>query len=193
MELLQVGDALIIKHAPINFKIKIEMKKIVLMISLMISGCIYSQIAIGKASLESESSSIEFGNANKGIILPWVPDLASVQNAVNGTLVFELSDKKIKLYRNNSWADLSIDATGAADSSLQDALNDNPAAKMAIGTPTTTPGILVLEDNDKAMILPKVASPHLNIISPAAGMMVYDTVKKQLAVFNGSVWTFWGE
>jgi hypothetical protein len=62
-----------------------------------------------------------------------------------------------------------------------------------VGTPSSVSGILVLEDANKAMILPKVASPHLNIISPAAGMMVYDTQKKQLAVFNGTVWSFWGE
>ena len=54
-----------------------------------------------------------------------------------------------------------------------------------------TPGILVLADTDKAMVLPKVASPHLNIVNPAAGMMVYDTTSKQLAVFNGTVWSFW--
>jgi hypothetical protein len=41
------------------------------------------------------------------------------------------------------------------------------------------------------MVLPKVASPHLNIISPSAGMIVYDTIKKQLAVYNGTVWSFW--
>ena len=169
------------------------MKKTVLIIGLISSVSLYSQVAIGKAMAESASSSIEFGNANRGIVLPWVTDIASMQNVVNGTLVFDLTDKKVKSYQNNTWIDLSIDGTGVADSTLQDTLTENPAAKVAIGTPTATSGILVLEDNNKAMILPKVASPHLNIISPAAGMMVYDTVKKQLAVFNGSVWTFWGE
>lgn len=169
------------------------MKKTVLIIGLISSVSLYSQVAIGKAVAESASSSIEFGNANRGIVLPWVTDAASMQNVVNGTLAFDLTDKKVKSYQNNTWIDLSIDGTGVADSTLQDTLNENPAAKVAIGTPTATSGILVLEDNNKAMILPKVASPHLNIISPAAGMMVYDTVKKQLAVFNGSVWTFWGE
>ena len=169
------------------------MKKTVLIIGLISSVSLYSQVAIGKAVAESASSSIEFGNANRGIVLPWVTDAASMQNVVNGTLAFDLTDKKVKSYQNNTWIDLSIDGTGVADSTLQDALNENQAAKVVIGTPTATSGILVLEDNNKAMILPKVASPHLNIISPAAGMMVYDTVKKQLAVFNGSVWTFWGE
>lgn len=169
------------------------MKKIIILISLIASVTAYSQVAIGKTILESASSSLEFGNENRGMMLPWVTNASSLQNTVNGTLVFDLSDKKVKSFQNNIWIDLSINTTGIADSSLQDNLNDNSSAKTSIGTPTATAGILVLEDNNKAMILPKVASPHLNIISPDAGMMVYDTVKKQLAVFNGSVWTFWGE
>lgn len=159
----------------------------------MISGSVYSQVAIGKTTLESASSSLEFGTEKKGIVLPWVTDTSGIQNPLNGTLIFDISDKKVKVYQNNIWEDLSVDATGIADTGLQDALTENSTAKMSIGAPTATSGILVLEDNDKAMILPKIASPHLNIISPSAGMMVYDTVKKQLAVFNGSVWTFWGE
>lgn len=169
------------------------MKKTIILISLIASASAYSQIAIGKTILESASSSLEFGNENRGMILPWVTNASSLQNTVNGTLVFDLSDKKVKSFQNNTWVDLSVNTSGIADSSLQDNLNDNSSAKTSIGTPTATAGILVLEDNNKAMILPKVASPHLNIISPDAGMMVYDTVKKQLAVFNGSVWTFWGE
>lgn len=169
------------------------MKKTIILISLIAFATAYSQVAIGKTILESASSSLEFGNENRGMILPWVTNVSSLQNTVNGTLVFDLSDKKVKSFQNNTWVDLSVNTSGIADSSLQDDLNDNSSAKTSIGTPTATAGILVLEDNNKAMILPKVASPHLNIISPDAGMMVYDTVKKQLAVFNGSVWTFWGE
>ncbi|WP_404985709.1 hypothetical protein ACI513_00580 [Chryseobacterium sp. M5] len=169
------------------------MKKTIILISLIAFATAYSQVAIGKTILESASSSLEFGNENRGMMLPWVTNASSLQNTVNGTLVFDLSDKKVKSFQNNIWVDLSVNTSGIADSSLQDNLNDNSSAKTSIGTPTATAGILVLEDNNKAMILPKVASPHLNIISPDAGMMVYDTVKKQLAVFNGSVWTFWGE
>ena len=169
------------------------MKKTIILIGLIAFATAYSQVAIGKIILESASSSLEFGNENRGMILPWVTNASSLQNTVNGTLVFDLSDKKVKSFQNNTWVDLSVNTSGIADSSLQDDLNDNSSAKTSIGTPTATAGILVLEDNNKAMILPKVASPHLNIISPDAGMMVYDTVKKQLAVFNGSVWTFWGE
>lgn len=192
MELLQAGNALLLKPVRINRKPN-NMKRITLIIVIIASGCFNAQVALGKITLKSASSSIEFGNENRGIVLPWVTDASGVQNPVNGTLIFDISDMKVKVYQNNLWKDLSVDATGAADTSLQDSLTDQHDAKVSIGTPSSVSGILVLEDDNKAMILPKVASPHLNIISPAAGMMVYDTQKKQLAVFNGTVWSFWGE
>ncbi|MFC7346078.1 hypothetical protein ACFQO9_05010 [Chryseobacterium zhengzhouense] len=92
------------------------------------------------------------------------------------------------------WADLSVDTTGTADILLQTTKTESGTAKAAIGATgatDTTAGVLVLSDTNKAMILPQVASPHLNIVNPAPGMMAYDTVKKQLAVYNGSVWSFW--
>lgn len=154
----------------------------------------YSQVAIGKASVTNASISLEFGNANKGILLPWVTSAASVSGAVDGTVIYDTSDKKVKYRKASSWFDLSINNNGSVDTSLQDTLTENSDAKVAIGASGATdktPGILVLTDTDRAMILPKVASPHLNIINPSAGMMAYDTTAKQLAVYNGTVWSFW--
>ena len=89
---------------------------------------------------------------------------------------------------------MSVDTNGTAITTLQDSKTELTNAKVAIGkdgATDTTPGILVLTDTDKAMILPKVAVPHLNIKNPAAGMLVYDTTNRQLAVFNGKNWSFW--
>ena len=170
------------------------MKNIFLTLSILISACASAQVAIGKASVSSPSVSLEFydgvDNA-RGIVLPWVTSTADVSGVVNGTLVYNTADKKTYVKYASGWKDLSVDASGVVDTTLQDSISDLAEAKVSIGTPTSTPGILVLEDTDKAMVLPKVASPHLTIVNPAAGMMVYDTVKKQLAVFNGTVWTFW--
>jgi len=157
---------------------------------------VQAQVNIGDTSISSPSVSLEFGQGNKGIVLPWVTSGDDVVTAgvVDGTLIFDSSDKKVKLRSNNDWTDLTRDETGTVDLSLQSSKTEQASAKAVIGTngsTDTTPGILVLSDKNKAMILPKVASPHLNIINPASGMMVYDTVAHQLAVFNGSVWTFW--
>lgn len=172
------------------------MKKILLIISIALASTVNAQVSIGGTSVSSPSVSLEFGTGNRGIILPYVTSAAAVQTAgvVDGTLIYDIADYRIKLRANGSWKDLSNDDNGTASTTIQDSKIEKTNAKAAIGTngaTDTTPGILVLTDNNKAMILPKVASPHLNIISPSAGMMVFDTAAKQLAVYNGSVWSFW--
>ena len=170
------------------------MKNIFLTSFIIISACASAQVAIGKASVSSTAVSLEFGNENRGIVLPWVTNTSDVTGVIDGTIVYNTADKKVYVKYASGWKDLSVDTTGAVDTSLQNSLSDLDTAKVLIGgnpDTDTTPGILVLADTDKAMVLPKVASPHLNIVNPAPGMMVYDTTAKQLAVFNGTVWTFW--
>ncbi|MBD8083858.1 hypothetical protein [Chryseobacterium caseinilyticum] len=171
---------------------------------------------IPTTSNPNPSVSLEFGDFSgvpqegKGIVLPWVDSAAQTANAVSGTIIYDVNDKIIKykvptstdttgwkaLSKNETTtvgANTNFNTTGAVNTSLQNSLTDGPNAKASIGTPATpdVPGILVLESSTQAMILPKVPSPHLNVIRPEAGTMVYDTVSRQLAVFNGTVWSFW--
>lgn len=173
------------------------MKNIILTTILVVSciGTTKSQVAIGKQSVTNTDVSLEFADTeNRGILLPWVSKASDVAGAVDGTFIYDTTDKKVKYLKGGSWFDLTIDTTGTVDTTLQDGKTDLPTAKAVIGanaSSDTTPGVLVLSDTDKAMILPKVASPHLNIINPSPGMMVYDTTKHQLVVYNGTVWSFW--
>lgn len=184
-----------------NFK-NFIMKKIIIISTIFIAHLAFSQIAIGKSATSTLSDnvtpnpniSLEFGTGNKGIILPWVTSAAGVTSAVPGTIIFDTTDYKIKVKLAASWKDLSINTNGIADTTLQNSLTDQSTAKTVIGTNAatdTTPGILVLSDTNRAMVLPKMVSPHLNIKNPAPGMIAYDTSTKQLAVFNGTVWSFW--
>lgn len=174
-----------------------HMKKSLTLILISISVFAFAQVAIGKDSVTNTSVSLEFGDdttEKKGIVMPWVTSAASVTGAVNGTIIYDIFDKKVKYLKNGTWFDLSVDTTGSVVTTDQDSLNELASAKAAIGKDAatdSTPGILVLTDTDKAMILPKVATPHLNIKNPAAGMMVYDKTNRQLAIFNGTNWTFW--
>lgn len=175
------------------------MKNTIVISFLLCSFSVSAQVAIGKTSVTNISVSLEFGSENKGILLPWVTDPSTMTTAVNGTMVYALNDKKVKVKYETGWKDLSVNTNGTTVDPvtnidgvvIQNLATENEGAKVAIGTPTSTPGILVLEDTNKAMVLPKVASPHLNIINPSPGMMVYDTATKLLAVFNGSVWSYW--
>ncbi|MDY3316818.1 hypothetical protein PG630_05820 [Riemerella anatipestifer] len=165
----------------------------------------FGQVALGKEEVSNSSVSLEFGTQYRGFILPYVTSLSSVSDAVPGTVVMDSSDGIVKYARHNgdwkvltfntthTFGGVTVDTTGKVDTSLQKTKAEQTEASVIIGANTSNQpsGILVLSDNNKAMILPKMDSPHLKIINPAPGMMAYDTKTNQLAVFNGTVWTFW--
>lgn len=176
-----------------SYKMKVSKKIILTTIILFGLTTAKSQVAIGKQSVTNSSVSLEFATTeNRGLILPYIENKTGITE--NGTIIYDTTDHKVKYLKGGSWFDLSVDTTGTADLSIQTGKTEQPGAKTVIGADgatNTTNGILVLSDNDKAMILPKVASPHLNIKNPSPGMLVYDTTARQLAVFNGTVWSFW--
>lgn len=159
-----------------------------------------AQLAIGADEVTTPSISLEFGVGERGLLLPWVESTSAVdaKGVENGTIVFDTEEMKVKVKYANGWKDLSIEEgttvnplTNIDGLDLQSNLVESDKAKVSIGTPTDAKGILVLEDTDKAMVLPKVISPHESIINPSPGLMVYDPTTKELAVFNGEVWTYW--
>lgn len=169
------------------------MKKIIYLLCVVpILG--YSQVIIGKGktTLTNLSVSLEFGTEPKGLALPMVTSAVNTDaaGAVPGTLVFDTSDMKMKLKLSNQWYDYTVDTTGTADLTIQNNYSELQGAKVAIGTLSQTPGILVLEDFDKAMILPLV-NTYKDIQSPTSGLIVFDTTLKLLCTYNGTVWSFW--
>ena len=175
------------------------MKKIIFSITFCSLATFASaQVAIGKESINGTSTILDFNNTSdnfRGIILPTVENtsksLASTTPENNGTFLFDKSDKKLKMYENDAWIELS----GEGDDSnlLVNTTDENYQEQgVIIGSgASNAKGVLVLEATDKAVILPKIANPHTTVKSPYAGMMCYDTASKTLAVFNGSVWNYW--
>ena len=168
------------------------------MISFLIISCYAitssAQISIGKTTTAG-AGILDF-DSGKGMVLPWVQTPGSTD--ADGTLIFDTTDNKVKVRQNGIWVDLS-DNPGILDPVRTTAVSNHLAktetpTNYVIGSATpTAKGILVLESTDKALILPKMASPHLNMVDPEPGTIVYDTNSKLLCVFNGSEWTFWGE
>jgi hypothetical protein len=155
----------------------------------------FAQIAIGKSSVDGNSTLLDFDNSNTntmGIILPAVensPAGLSVEN--NGTFLYDRSLGKVRMFENNEWKDLTDEGDTSLlqiNSSIENAENQG----VIIGSDTTEAvGILVLESEDQALILPKIERPHENVKSPYPGMMCYDIESKSLAVFDGENWSYW--
>ncbi|WP_051887363.1 hypothetical protein [Chryseobacterium piperi] len=91
----------------------------------------------------------------------------------------------------SAWVPLS-DAGNVSNVSFNTS-SESPGNNNVImgATTSSAPGVLVLESTNKALILPKVASPDVNVKNPYPGMMCYDTSSKTIAVFDGLKWSFW--
>ena len=172
------------------------MNKFSIFIAIITGAAVSAQnvSSIDKTTTVSTSSSLEFpANQNRGIILPYVTSAATLDanNAVNGTLIYDRATNRVRGKQNGVWTDFSTEA-GTVDASIQTGAVEDLTRKTVIGaTSSAAPGVLILEGNNKAMLLPRTASPHLNVKNPAAGMMVYDTTTKQVAFYNGTSWSFW--
>lgn len=150
-----------------------------------------AQTAIGKNTADG-SSVLDFAaGTTKGIILPAVETLPATP--ANGTFLFDKVAKIVKMYQNGAWVNLSGvgDIAGAVPIAPYSGTVDNGKQTVIGSRSTTVDGVLVLESTDKALVLPKISNPHLNVKSPYPGMMCYDTDRKALAVFDGNVWNYW--
>lgn len=183
------------------------MKKIIILTGILISGFTFSQVSIGKESVDGKGI-LDFGtDGNKGIILPIVDITDPSQIYTDGTILMDKDDLTVKVRQDGNWLLLSDPG------SLQEQVDENniPITTAAVintsgeigngviigdvdtsGNPVSgAQGVLVLEATDKALILPKVANPHIEIKSPVAGTICYDTASDSLAVFDGKVWNYW--
>lgn len=174
---------------------------------VIFSHLLTAQVAIGKTGLSSPDISVEFNytfgdpETQRGIILPWIISESDVKTPVPGTLVFDSASKTAKVYVEtddigvNIWKDLSVNNSGSVNTSEQTSAGvtelDVSKAIISLNTPiTNTSGVLVLEDTDKAMVLPTV-DIYSKVINPSAGCLVYDITNNLVCFFNGTVWSFW--
>ena len=150
-----------------------------------------AQTAIDKNTADG-SSVLDFAaGTTKGIILPAVETLPATP--ANGTFLFDKVAKIVKMYQNGAWVNLSGvgNIAGTVPIAPYSGTVDNGKQTVIGSKSTTVDGVLVLESPNKALVLPKISNPHLNVKSPYPGMMCYDTNRKALAVFDGNVWNYW--
>lgn len=178
-------------------KMKSIGKSINILVLVLLANFASGQVSIGgKQTVEGTTTILDFnsqaGNV-KGIILPAVDNLTNALSATssanNGTFLFNKANKKIQMFENNTWVDLSDEGNSA---SLVINSSAEKTGGVIIGAKTSAAqGVLILESSDKAMILPRISEPHKNVKSPYPGMMCFDTASKTLALFDGNVWNYW--
>ncbi|AZA80129.1 hypothetical protein EG347_02335 [Chryseobacterium sp. G0186] len=165
------------------------MKKVFTIIMMLHAIVISAQIAIEKSQVDGDGLLDFPDNTTKGILLPIVETLPS--DASPGTILMDKNDKIVKMNVESAWVPLS-DAGSITEAVFNTNAEIPGQNRVVMGAATTNaPGVLVLESSDKALVLPKIAAPHLNVKNPYPGMICYDTVSKTMAVFDGLKWNYW--
>lgn len=152
---------------------------------------LFGQISIGKANVDG-SGLIDFqSETTKGIVLSHVEDVNKMHDISEGTFVYDEFSAKVMFFDGETWIDMN--GVDGLNPSKLETIESSSKTGMIIGNDTTDAiGILVLESDDRALILPKIENPAKNVKSPYAGMICYDTLSDNLYMFNGKYWTFWG-
>lgn len=156
-------------------------------------GAINAQVAVGKSTVNGDGL-LDFAAESiypdkKGLILPKVDAIAST--SVSGTIYLNVSGQVEYLDKDKIVVSMSKSANGFL-TGLPVNLNGTGKGVVITDDSITSlaPGILVLDSNNKALILPKVTNPETTIGSPSPGMMVYDLDSNSIAVYNGEKWSF---
>lgn len=165
----------------------------------------------GKQTIEGNSTIVDFnsdpsgnkvvgtGPNTNGFILSAVENKSTAISSANssdnnGTFLFDKSDSRVWMYQNNTWVSLSdpnVPGTNPANANLINT-SEETSGMVKIGeNSSSAAGVFVLESPGKAMILPRINTPHINVKSPYPGMICYDTASKSLAVFDGTNWNYW--
>lgn len=158
---------------------------------LLCSSWSFAQVIIDGETLSSPSVSLDFGTSHEGMVLPWISDINTMNQPVAGTMILNVADKKVQVKLNNMWLDLSPKGSTPINDYIQENLPESNYKTVIGAENSSVNGVLILEENNKAMRLPQATNPHIDIKNPAPGLIVYDSKKKMLCVFNGSTWSFW--
>ena len=156
------------------------------MIFLCVGAQGLAQIAIGKSAVTNSSCLLEFGNEARGIRLPLVTD-ASVMTISAGSLVFDTATGSFRYYNGTAWSDV---VSGGISGGSPSGTDSGDGVIMGSNTTSATGGVLILEATGKALVLPRVNNVDVRMQTPVRGLMVWDTAKKQVAVYNGAKWCF---
>lgn len=161
--------------------------KILNLLALILSASLCAQVAIGKETVDG-SGILDFGTGlNKGIILPAVSSTGGI--TTNGSFVLDKNDQKIKMFENEIWVDLT--KIGNTSSLIANNGTQTGSGVIIGAEASTASGVLVLESSNRALILPKISNPEINVKSPYPGMICYDTASKMMAVYDGTAWNYW--
>lgn len=143
--------------------------------------------------------------ATKGILLPKVDGTVTNPTKITpGAMAYDLALQQVVYYNDDTsngqtagWKPMTATSETTVTENEHSGTQQYTESLLDTGTiiadgtsTSTAEGVLVLESASKALILPQVEDVT-QLPGPKAGMICYDMATDSMAVFNGTVWSFW--
>ncbi|WP_312306328.1 hypothetical protein [Chryseobacterium sp.] len=153
----------------------------------------FAQVVIGDnagSTLPNEKALLSFTSENMGIVLP-ILSTAALESSVgsqDGSLYVSRANKTVKFYtepNENNTTGLVALTSVAPSAYTMPTLNNTTeitTTGVIIGANTTAvQGVLVLEDSEKTLVLPKLGDvanpPHLSVTNPYIGTIGFSEIE----------------
>ena len=152
--------------------------------------------------LDIDKIALSFDTSNMGIILPIIKPVAETNDIIKpGAIFVSAKDNRVKIYNKSYessllWLTNSISGSLPVDTSIE----NNNVNDFIIGNQTNlTKGILVLETDNKTLVLPKIGDkdnpPHKYIKDPYIGTIGFADTKNYTnpnSVLRKFMWVYGG-
>ncbi|MGM0650464.1 MAG: FISUMP domain-containing protein, partial [Bacteroidota bacterium] len=120
----------------------------------------------------------------KGLLIPrTVP--GAINSPAESLLIYNIDDNKFSFYDGTGWQSFcheNISTTTGSSSFTSDGTGINTSSVDASAR-------LELNGTDKGLLIPRMSAANRdNIISPATGLMLYNTTDKSIDVYTGTEW-----
>lgn len=112
-----------------------------------------------------------------------IPRLTTVQRdaltPANGMLIYNTNDEEFQVYEDSAWEYLR-------DAVTLNALADTAFLKLTGGT--LTGSLLWNESGDETIRIPRLTTGQRDLLTPADGMMIYNTTLNQFQFYENGAW-----
>jgi hypothetical protein len=120
----------------------------------------------------------------------------SFLGAVNTGIYFDLTNKHLNIFTNNSQiaklfstGNVAIGTTTDAGYKLDVNGTTRIQSKLSVGTPSAASAVMEVTSTTQGFLPPRMTNAQmLAIATPAAGLVVYDTTNNKHCGYNGTAW-----
>jgi hypothetical protein len=139
------------------------------------------------------SAQLDITSTTKGMLIPRMTTAqrTAIAAPANGLMVYDTNLASFYFYNGTAWAAVNSGGGGVSSwiASGNNIFNNN-AGNVGVGTNTpSTSALLDVNSTTKGLLLPRMTTIQRNsILSPVAGLMIYDTDRKSLHHYDGSIW-----